>query len=140
MNVGVAMHAPEVREHPIEDAELFGPMDEQRAAGVIHLVACAKVDLSERLDDVEHTAGMHIDAFAPQDAAEDEQVFEEIRHAATSRDPALRLRADHGPFPRLPSLSTRHRACRRSPQDRAYPCRGRPARSPNRWSRTRRAP
>ena len=48
--------------------------------------------MSERLDDVEHTPGMDIDACAPQEAAEDQQIVEKTGHpeltyaASYSRD------------------------------------------------------
>ena len=58
-------------------------MDEQRPARVIHLVARAEVHLFERFDDVEQTTGMDVDAGAPQDASEDQQILEESRHRPT---------------------------------------------------------
>ena len=65
-------------------------MDEQRAAGVIDLVARAEVDVSERLDDIEQATGMDVDARAPQDAAEDQQVIEETGHRRGCITPAMR--------------------------------------------------
>ena len=52
-------------------------MDEQRSARVIHLVAHAEVHMAECVDDVEQTPGMDIDAGEPEDAAEDQQVFQQ---------------------------------------------------------------
>ena len=78
--LSLVVFAPEGRERPVEDRDLFLAMDEQRTARVIHLVACAEVHMSERLDDVEQTPGMDVDARAPQDAAEDQQVIEETGH------------------------------------------------------------
>jgi hypothetical protein len=70
--------APERGEGPVEHRHLFLAMHEQRTAGVIHLVACAEVHMSERLDDVEQASSMDVDAGAPQDAAKDQQVIEEM--------------------------------------------------------------
>ena len=53
-------------------------MDEQRAAGVIDLVARAEIDVLQRLDDVEHASGVDVEAGAPQQAAEDQQVLEQM--------------------------------------------------------------
>ncbi len=69
--------APERAERPVENRYLFPAMDEQRTARVIHLVACAEVPMSKRLDDVEQASSMDVDAGAPQDAAKDQQVIEE---------------------------------------------------------------
>ena len=54
--------APEGRERPVEDHDLVLAMDEQRPACVVHLVARAEADVSERLEDVEQTPGMDFDA------------------------------------------------------------------------------
>jgi hypothetical protein len=69
--------APEGGERTVENRHLFPAVDEQRAARVIHLVACAEVHVFEGLDDVEQTAAMDVDARAPEDAAKDQQVIEE---------------------------------------------------------------
>ena len=53
-------------------------MDEQRAAGVVDLVALADVDVLERLGDVQHAAHVHVEAERPQQPAEDEQVLDEM--------------------------------------------------------------
>jgi hypothetical protein len=76
----LVVFAPEGRERPVEERNLFLAMDEQRTACVIHLVACAEVHMSKRLDEVEQTPGMDVDACAPQDAPKDEQVIEKTGH------------------------------------------------------------
>ena len=60
-------------------------MDEQCAAGVIHLIARGKFDMSERFDDVEQSPRLNVDARAPQHPAEDQKVVEEERHRRPSR-------------------------------------------------------
>ena len=86
--------APEGVEGDVEDRNLFLAMDEQRAARVIDLVACAEVHVPERLDDIEQAAAMDVDARAPQEAAEDQQVSRrrDIGAAFHARD-ALRAMA-----------------------------------------------
>ncbi len=82
------MFAPERVEGAVEDRDLFLAMDEQRAAGVIHLVARAEIDMPERVDHVEQPASVDVDARVPQDASEDQQVVEEVRHRLRIRSRA----------------------------------------------------
>jgi hypothetical protein len=68
---------PERLEGTIEDRQIFVPMDEQRAAGVVDLVADPDIDVLQRLGDVEHAPRVDVEPEAPQQAAEREQVGEE---------------------------------------------------------------
>ena len=72
--------APEGGEGDVEERNLFVAMDEQRAARVIDLAAFAEVHVPERIDDIEQATAMDVDARAPQEAAEDQQVIEETGH------------------------------------------------------------
>src|SRR6266511_4177606 len=74
-----AVIAPEGVESGVEDLEILMPVDEQRPAGVIHLVTRAQVDVLQRLGHVEQTSDVHLEAKAPQQAAEDQQVVDEAR-------------------------------------------------------------
>jgi hypothetical protein len=67
---------PEGCKRPIERRDLFGAMDEQRPARVIHLVARRQIHISEPLDNVEEAPGMNIDASEAEKASEDQQVIE----------------------------------------------------------------
>ena len=73
---------PERLEGTIEDRQVLVPMDEQRAAGVVDLVANADVDVLQRLGDVQHPPRVDVEPEAPQQAAEREQVGE--KHVARS--------------------------------------------------------
>ena len=56
------MRAPEHVERAIEHRELIVTMHEERAAGVIDLVARAEIDVLQRVRHVDQTADMHVDA------------------------------------------------------------------------------
>src|SRR6478736_7352422 len=72
--------APEGGEGDVEERNLFVAMDEQRAARVIDLAAFPEVHVPECVDDVEQATAVDVDARAPQEAAEDQQVIEETGH------------------------------------------------------------
>ena len=71
------MRAPESGEGSIEDWKLLVTMNQQCTAGVMHLVACAEVDMPKGVDDIQQTPWMHVDAGPPQQAAEEQQVIEQ---------------------------------------------------------------
>src|SRR5881394_3875594 len=78
--LSVEVLPPEDRKRQIEDRHLVLAMDEKRAARVIHVLACAEVDIAQRFDELREASGMHVEPGAAQDAAEDQQVVEETRH------------------------------------------------------------
>jgi hypothetical protein len=55
-------------------------MDKQTAARVVHVLAPADVDVLQRIDHIQEPARMHVEAEAPQQAAEDDEVGEETGH------------------------------------------------------------
>jgi hypothetical protein len=73
----VRVVTPEGVEHLIERPELFVTLDQQRATGVEDFVARIEVDVVERLGQVEDSADRDIEAYAPQQPAEDDQVLNE---------------------------------------------------------------
>src|SRR6187551_4082371 len=96
--------APEGLEGDVEERNLLVAMDEQRAARVIDLAAFPEVHVPERIDDIEQATAMDVDARAPQEAAEDQQVIEETGHRrgvsrpqCTSRDGAIEKLHRPGP-------------------------------------------
>src|SRR6478672_11792006 len=74
------MLAPERGEGCVEECNLFTAMDEQRPARVIDLAAFLQVDVPERIDEIEQAAAVDVDARAPQEAAENQQIIEEMGH------------------------------------------------------------
>ena len=74
---------PESGKRQIEDRDLVLTTDQERAARVIHLVLRTQVDVRQRFGELGETSGMHVDARAPQDTAEDQQIVEETRHPGT---------------------------------------------------------
>ena len=68
---------PKGGKRQVEDRDLVLAMDQERAARVIHVVARAEVHVAQRFDEIRETPGMHAEACAAQDAAEDQQVVEE---------------------------------------------------------------
>ena len=75
------VHAPEHVERAIEHRELIVAMHQQRPAGVIDLVARRQVHVLQRLRDVDHAADVHVDAAAPKQPAEDDQIALKVGHA-----------------------------------------------------------
>ena len=63
---------PERLERAIEDRQILVTVHEQRAARVIDLVARGEIDMLQRLDDVEQTAGVHVD---PEPAQQPESLL-----------------------------------------------------------------
>ena len=78
-----APSTPERLERAVEDGQVVVPMDQQRSARVIDVVAVAEVDVSKRFGDVEHAPHVHVESEAPQKAAEDEEVAQESARAST---------------------------------------------------------
>ena len=74
------MRPPEHVERAIEDRQLIVTMHEERAAGVINLVARAEVDVLQRVRHVDQTADVHVDPGAPQQPAEDDEIMLEVGH------------------------------------------------------------
>ena len=71
---------PERSEGQAEDRDLIVAVHEDRAAGVIHLVALGQIHMPERLDELPHPSGMRLDACATQEAIEVQQVVEKAGH------------------------------------------------------------
>ena len=78
------MRAPEHVERAIEDRDLIVTMDEERAAGVIDLVARAEIDVLQRVSHVDQTADVHVDSGAPQQPAEDDEIMLEVGQASAA--------------------------------------------------------
>jgi hypothetical protein len=51
-------------------------MDEQRTAGVMYVFPRGEVYVSQRFHDIQEASRLDVDARAPQDPAEDQQVVE----------------------------------------------------------------
>src|SRR4051812_9539689 len=75
-----AMFAPEGRKGDVERRDLIVTMNEERAAGVIDLVARSEIDVPERFDEVRYARGVNSHPGASQDPGEDQQVLRETRH------------------------------------------------------------
>src|SRR6185436_10999951 len=71
--------APERIECAIENRNLLRPVNDERTARVIDLVSRRQIDVGQRVDHVEHPAGMDVDAPAPQHTAEHDQIIEKLR-------------------------------------------------------------
>jgi hypothetical protein len=55
---------PEHIERAIENRQLIVTMDEERAAGVIDLIARGEIDVLQRIGHVDQPADVHVDAGA----------------------------------------------------------------------------
>jgi len=64
--------APEQIERAIENRQLIVSMDEERAAGVIHLIARGEIDVLQRVGDVDQSADVDVDPGAAEQPAEDD--------------------------------------------------------------------
>ena len=60
--------------------EVLVPVHEQRPARVVDLVTRGDIDVLQRLGHVEQPSDVHLEAEAPPQAAEDQQVVDEARH------------------------------------------------------------
>jgi hypothetical protein len=69
--------APEGVEHFGKGGQLFVSLDEQGAAGMKDLVAVIEIDMRERLGQIEDSSDRHVEAHAPQQPAEDDEVLDE---------------------------------------------------------------
>ena len=78
------MLTPELVEREVEHGQLLGAMNEQRAAGVEHLVAHPEVHVTQGFDDIDHPPRVDVDPDAPKEPAEEKEVIEEARHCVTT--------------------------------------------------------
>jgi len=74
------MLAPEGSKRRVEQREISLPMHQERAKTVVELRPVSDVDVVERVRDVNHPTGMHVEARVVQQAAEVNQVAEERAH------------------------------------------------------------
>ena len=71
------MVAPEGIKNLAKNSELLVPLDEERAAGMEHLVTRVEIDVRESLGQIEDASNGNIEAHAPQQASKDDEVLDE---------------------------------------------------------------
>jgi len=72
------MVTPERVEHVSKWGQLFVPLHEQGAAGVEHLVTRVDIDVRQRFSQIEDTPDRHVEADAPEQPAEGDEVLDEV--------------------------------------------------------------
>jgi hypothetical protein len=70
--------APERVEHLRKRRQLIVSLYEQRATRVEHLVPHLDVDVGQRFSKLEDAADRYLEAKAPKDTPEDDEVFDEV--------------------------------------------------------------
>src|SRR5688572_2469542 len=115
---------PEGVERAVERVQIFVPVHEQRAAHVKHVVAPRQLHRGERLDDVEHPSGVHVETETAKRPAELEQTLDQ-RLARRRAHTRFGTRADaraRSSLTRPPTASTSSRALRTTPSVSRTPC------------------
>ena len=108
---GFAWSRQKASKTSLEWAELFVTLDEKRATGVEDFVARVDVDVRERFGQIEDSTDRDIEADAAQQAAEDDQVFDEV---ARHRQAGLKTHLEGGSKTRLYQLSSGQRALKQT--------------------------
>src|SRR5262245_40818776 len=98
---------PERVECLVEHRQVVATVHEQCAAGVVHSVAAAEIDVLERFDHVHEAPDVHLQSERTQEASEQENVCDQVwHHDVLSTSCAARATSAARPAPETVSMSS----------------------------------